>query len=134
MESIFRDFGVSAGYPRLMTLLAPVLLSAAVMLLGACSDTAAPQTRGEGDMDPISGGDGGGPRAGEGGASSARDSGSKLDAEPVREDSGMTGRDAAVADAGLDRDASVLVPAKDRDVFGVTELFPTANGGLEWDS
>jgi hypothetical protein len=115
-----------------MTLLAPLLLSAAVIMLGACSDAAAPPTMGTGDMDLHR--DGGRmPGAGEGGAS-VHDAGSKLDAALARDDSAVASRDAAVADAAPGRDGSVVVPPSGRDVFGVTELFPTVSGGLEWDA
>lgn len=102
----------------------PSLLALACLLHASCSTEAAGATRDDGGM-----------------RQSVDDGGSQpgLDAAP-HEPRGDAGRDAG---DGGDRDAAAGSPdggdrdsgtGSSRDVFGVTELFPTAAGGLEWDS
>src|SRR5262245_57132242 len=70
-------------------------------------------------------------------AESAKDAGApQQDASRDQVDSGHRDADASVdadgGDPGDEPDAGE--PSSGHDVFGVSELYPTAAGGLEWDS
>jgi hypothetical protein len=100
------------------------MLALAFLLHGACST----QTREVARHDAGSSADEGGSPQGLDAAPAEPEGDARADG-----DDGSDGTDAATDSAAGDTDTDSGASSA-RDVFGVTELFPTAVGGLEWDS